>query len=168
MLYFSYGSNMSKKRIVDRVPSATVVGVAMLKSHELRFHKVSKKDGSAKCDILKTVTPDKQVVGVVFDIDEKEKDALDRKEGLCYGYEQKNVEVVTAEGEKIKVFTYIATNTDEKLKPYHWYKEHVIRGAKENNLPEQYIKIIENIESIADPDKARHNKEMEIYREQDA
>ena len=51
MLYFSYGSNMSIKRIIDGVPSAKKIGVGKLLSHELKFHKVSNKDGSAKCDI---------------------------------------------------------------------------------------------------------------------
>jgi hypothetical protein len=30
---------------------------------------------------------------------------------------------------------YFATHIDSSLKPYHWYKEHVLRGVKENGFP---------------------------------
>lgn len=155
---------MSVKRILERVPSAQVVEVASLGSYELKFHKISKKDGSAKCDIQKTNNPDQEVVGVVYEIDAVEKPLLDRKEGLHDGYEQRHVRVITAAGEELEAFAYFATMTDDTLKPYHWYKEHVLRGARENNLPECYIKGIESIQSIADPIQARHDKEMAVYR----
>lgn len=163
MLYFSYGSNMSRKRLIDRVPSATFIAVATLKNHELKFHKVSKKDGSGKCDALETANPNDKIIGVVYEISESEKPELDRKEGLRYGYEEKIIEVISIEGELMNAITYYATNCDLSLKPYHWYKEHVIRGARENGLPEIYIQSILNIESIADPKPDRHEEEMQIY-----
>ncbi len=99
MLYFSYGSNMSIKRLSGRVPSAKFVAVAELFRHKLKFHKVSKKDGSGKCDAFETGNQRNTVIGVVFDIAESEKPALDQKEGLHYGYEEKAVVVTSAEGE---------------------------------------------------------------------
>ena len=53
--------------------------------------------------------------------------------------------------------------TDATLNPYNWYKEHVLRGARENNLPHDYISIIEKIESLPDPDMDRHEQELAIY-----
>jgi hypothetical protein len=50
------------------------------------------------------------------------------------------------------------------MKPFHWYKEHVVRGAKEHNLPAEYIKTIEAVESVPDPDPKNHGKELSIYR----
>lgn len=164
MLYFSYGSNMSIKRITDRVPSARVFGIGKLTEHELRFHKVSQNDGSAKCDILQNNDAKSVVMGVIFKIDKKGKEILDRKEGLNFGYDQKNVNITTDSGEEISAFTYYATSVADNLKPYKWYKEHVLRGAKENNLPAKYILEIEKIEAIEDPDRSRHEKELSIYR----
>ncbi len=163
MLYFSYGSNMSRKRLSDRVQSARFIAVAMLSKHELKFHKISKKDGSGKCDISETGNPDDIVIGVAYDIDESEKPELDKKEGLHYGYEEKTVEVTSVEGELLSAITYYAKNIDSSLKPYHWYKEHVVRGAKENGLPEHYIQIISSIESMDDPNLDRHEEEIKIY-----
>jgi len=155
---------MSIKRILSRVPSAKKIGVGKLSSHELKFHKVSNNDGSAKCDIIETGQGDSEVMGVLFEIDEKGKSVLDRKEGLNYGYAEKEVEVTMNNGEKLSAFTYYATNINENLKPFNWYKEHVLRGATENNFPEEYIKNIEKIEATKDPDKNRHDEEMKIYR----
>ena len=162
MLYFSYGSNMSIKRLVDRVPSAKFETVASLHEHDLRFHKKS-KDGSGKCDACKTNNPKHFVIGVVFEIDESEKSDLDRKEGLGYGYEEKEVTLISLSGEKISALTYYATSIDSELKPYHWYKHHVLTGAKENELPAEYIEKINSIESVADIKPERHESEMAIY-----
>ncbi len=38
------------------------------------------------------------------------------------------------------------------------------RGARENGLPEEYIQMIESIESDADPDNIRHERELAMYR----
>ncbi len=154
---------MSIKRLSDRVPSAKFVTVATLSEHKLKFHKISKKDGSAKCDASETGNTKDKIIGVVFDISESEKPDLDRKEGLNYGYNEKMVEVDSIEGEKMIATTYYATNIDSSLKPYHWYKEHVLRGAKENNLPKQYIETISKIKSVKDPDSKRHEQEMAMY-----
>ena len=57
MLYFAYGSNMLTERLKARVSSATPIGKANLSDHGLRFHKKS-KDGSGKCDIIKSPDDD--------------------------------------------------------------------------------------------------------------
>jgi len=154
---------MSIRRLRKRVPSTKFVSVASLVKHQLNFHKAS-KDGSAKCDALITHDEAHFVIGVVFDISESEKLDLDRHEGLGKGYNEKNVTVVSIEGKSLEVFTYYATDIDPRLKPYHWYKEHVIRGAEEYELPQDYIQIIAATESIDDSDRSRQDVEMAIYR----
>ncbi|MGI9295941.1 MAG: gamma-glutamylcyclotransferase family protein [Pseudomonadales bacterium] len=162
MLYFSYGSNMSSKRIRQRVPSAEFIAVSTLSMHELRFHK-SSKDGSAKCDAFETRDQNSIVIGVVFEVSEPEKLELDRVEGLGFGYDEKIVVVTSTNGESMKASTYYATDIEPSRKPYHWYKEHVVRGAKENGLPAHYVENIATIESVADPKPGRHESEMAIY-----
>lgn len=164
MHYFSYGSNMSIRRLHDRVPSAKKVGVGILERHELRFHKVSKKDGSAKCDAFETKEPTHKLYGVVFYISEKDKNKLDMKEGLGYGYKQKDVKIQLNDGETVIAFTYYATDINSELKPLDWYKEHVLRGARENELPIEYIRSIEIIEHVEDSDSQRRDNELSIYR----
>ena len=161
MLYFSYGSNMYTGRLRSRTPSATIVSTARLDGYALRFHKRSTNDGSAKCSIK----PEKgsAVYGVLFDIPEREKSALDRAEGLGYGYRKEKINV-DAEGETKRAFTYIAsaTHVDDALRPYRWYKRLVIEGAREHGLPRRYIEAIEKVNAIRDPDSDRRSRELAI------
>ncbi len=163
MYYFSYGSNMSEKRLQDRVPSAKKVGTGTLKRHQIKFHKVS-TDGSAKCDAEQTDNPDHIVHGVVYDIPVADKPLLDRKEGLGHGYAEKKVSVELQDGNMIDAFTYYATSIDPAVKPFDWYKEHVVRGARENDFPEEYIENIESHEDNKDTNTERRERELSIYR----
>ena len=152
---------MSINRLRERVPSANVITIAKLSCHLLDFHKVS-IDGSGKCDAYETGNPDDFLYGVVFEIDPSEKRKLDRAEGLGYGYEEKEVTVIDNNGKCILTTTYYATNIYKTLKPYHWYKNFVVHGAKENNLPKDYIEMLTLIESIDDPDKVREKRNENI------
>lgn len=162
MLCFCYGSNMSQRRLQARVPSARVVTVAELPAHRLRFHK-SARDGSAKCDAEETGKPEDRVIGVVFEIADHQKPDLDRHEALGFGYDEKQVELITREG-NLQAWMYFATRINNSLKPFHWYKDHVLIGARENGLPADYIAQIEVVESIDDPKRKRHDRELAIYR----
>lgn len=97
MLCFCYGSNMSRRRLQARVPSARFVAVAELPCHQLRFHKAA-MDGSAKCDAYQTGITDDRVIGVVYEIADDEKPDLDKHEALGRGYNEKQVEVTTRTG----------------------------------------------------------------------
>ena len=155
---------MSIKRLLDRVPSAKRVDVGILEKHELKFHKISTNDGSAKCDAYETGNPEHELYGVVFHISEEGKAELDKKEGLGSGYEQKDVKIQLNNGATIDAFTYYATNINSELKPLDWYKEHVLRGARENELPIECIRSIEMIEHVEDLDAERRDSELSIYR----
>lgn len=162
MFYFAYGSNMSSRRLTSRVSGVGLLGVAKLARHTLRFHKIG-SDGSAKCDVIHTGSLDHFVMGVVFRITDSQKPILDKIEGLGVGYEEKTIELKSLSGEDIEASTYIATHVDPALKPYHWYKHHVLTGAREHGLPDAYIEQISAIESIDDSDQGRHDIEMAIY-----
>ena len=152
---------MSVSRLKARVRFAKVFKVACLYEHVLKFHKKS-KDGSGKCDAVKTDISDDVVWGVVFEIDKEKIKILNRYEGKGSGYEIKEVLLIGDDDKEIKAFTYYATEKDPSKKPYHWYKEHVLRGAQQNGLPSDYIQKIKLIESIEDPDSERCKREMEI------
>ena len=101
---------------------------------------------------------------MIFNISAADKSTLDELEGRGKGYEEKLVNIRQENGEMILATTYFATKIDTSLKPYTWYKKHVIEGAKEANLPSSYIKNIESVEADEDPDKKREAKEIQIYQ----
>ena len=161
MLCFCYGSNMSRRRLQARVPSARFVAIAELPCHQLRFHKAA-MDGSSKCDAYQTGITDDRVIGVVYEIADHEKPDLDKHEALGRGYNEKRVEVITQTG-SLHAWMYFATRNRDSLKPFYWYKRHVLIGARENGLPADYIAQIEAVEYIDDPRGRRHRREMAIY-----
>ena len=162
LIYFAYGSNMSTRRLRARTPSARVISTARLHQHSLVFHKES-LDGSSKCHIEYTQNPDDIVHGVVYQLQLAEKPGLDKVEGLGKGYEEKQVTVIMPSGDEVIACTYYATHINRSLKPYHWYKEHVLRGACEHGLPGHYIENIESVISTADPDQDNQLRELSIY-----
>lgn len=163
MHYFAYGSNMSLARLRARVPSAVSLGHHTLAAHELRFHKAG-SDGSAKCDAFHSGDAGHVVHGVLFDICEREKPYLDRAEGLGFGYDEKRVIVRLTSGERVESVTYFALTIDAALRPYDWYLNHVLVGAREASLPGHYIRErIASIRSIVDPDRERDLRERALH-----
>ena len=163
IVYFSYGSNMlsSRMKYADRVPSAKPLSIGYITGYRLTFDKVSKKDGSGKCDAEVTKDEKDRVYGVLYTVEKSQKPKLDSAEGLRNGYEEKTIDVITARGQKCAVM-YYATSKDPSLKPYHWYKACVVAGAVEHQLPFPYIEWLRTVESIQDPDPARRAKEERL------
>jgi cation transport regulator ChaC len=157
LLYFAYGSNMYAARLRYRAPSCRFLFTARLLRHLLCFHKRS-SDGSGKCNAFATAASKDSVFGVVYEISPAEKPALDRAEGLGSGYHDERLRVRTPNGQEVQVQTYIADRDaiDDKLKPYSWYKDFVVKGAHEHGLPSEYIhSYIESVLAVTDPDRKR-------------
>jgi hypothetical protein len=145
---------MLTARLRERVPSATPIGIGQVEGYALRWDKRSWRDGSGKCDAEFTGKRSDVVWGVVFELDPEEKLALDQAEGLGNGYMEKVVNILTEAGPTTAV-TYLATDKDASLRPYHWYKALVIAGAREHGLPSSYRSRLELVITVSDPDPAR-------------
>ncbi len=161
--YFAYGSNMHPLRLGQRLPSARRVGVYALAGHALRFHKVG-KDGSGKCDAFRTGLAADRVLGVLYEIDAEEEATLDRLEGLGIGYRKATARLSNAAGASALAFTYEAIRIDATLRPFSWYKQHVLEGAREAGLNADYIAAIARQEAIEDACAERTRRELAIYR----
>jgi hypothetical protein len=151
--YFAYGSNMAIQRLQRRTPSASLLEVACLREHELRWHKPG-RDGSGKCDAFFTGDPSHTVWGAVYAISNHERPMLDRVEHIGIGYESRTVTVHGRSG-SIDVMAYCALQFETGLRPFDWYKNYVVQGARQLILPPEYITAIERVEAMADPDPDR-------------
>ncbi len=164
LAYFAFGSNLSSRRLQQRLPEISIAGVAVLAQHQLCWHK-NDQGQSGKCDIKYTATAADQVYGVIYMMTAAERDALDGYESEGVGYRRKQVTVVNPNAETIEAFTYFALEIDDTQLPYHWYKEHVFRGAIEHGFPDDYSRRIRNARSIDDPDSDRQQRELAIYKD---
>jgi hypothetical protein len=153
--YFAYGSNLFRPWLRTRAPSAAARGVARLPGHRLCFHKRG-SDDSGKCNALATGRGDDVVYGVVFEIDPPDKAGLDRAEGAPRQYREATVHLVT-ERREIEAFTYLAAPgwVDDGLRPFDWYRDLVVAGAREQGLPAFYVARIEQVGADPDPDPSR-------------
>jgi hypothetical protein len=158
---FAYGSNMLTARLRERCQSAEPIGVGELRGYALHWHKCG-IDRSGKCDIVQTGSPDHRVFGVLFEISNSEKQVLDVAEGLGHGYREIEVSIV-CDSRKVTAKAYSATDFDSNLRTsYSWYHAYVLAGARQHGLPAEYIAQIEDIVSDADPDGARHDRNMRL------
>jgi gamma-glutamylcyclotransferase (GGCT)/AIG2-like uncharacterized protein YtfP len=162
MKYFAYGSNMFTERLRERTRSCRFLTAAVLREYTLKFHKKS-TDGSGKCNAYYTGNKDDEVIGVVFDIDPMDKPGLDEFEGLGSGYHEKTVRLSSTKGQ-LTAFMYEADECaiDDSLRPYAWYKDLVMEGAKEHNLPQAYKKPFEMVPADIDPDSVREEANRRI------
>jgi hypothetical protein len=86
-----------------------------------------------------------------------EKPALDRAEGLGYGYTEKQVSVVDENGATHALYAYMATDSyiDHSLHPYRWYLDLVIRGAEAHRISAAYLEFLRSTEAVDDPEAVR-------------
>lgn len=149
MLYAAYGSNLHPVRLAERIPSARLVGTARLPGWSLRFHKRS-RDRSGKCSIL---TGDDGVHFAIFDITAEDKRVLDGIEGLGNGYAA--ISLSFPRFDTCVSYVAEATHVDDALRPYDWYRELVLAGARYHGFPDDYVRRIERVHAIRDPDGQR-------------
>ena len=154
--YAAYGSNLHPIRLIDRIPSARLLGTSFVPGWSLQFHKRS-KDGSGKCNILR---PGDGIHIAVYEMRKTEKQELDKIEGLGKGYEDSTIEVPDFGG----CFTYLgsAAHICNELKPYDWYKEMVLLGCRKLDFPGSYAATIENVIAGPDPNENRSREQWQI------
>ncbi len=161
MLCFAYGSSMSTHRLAARIP-ARFVTTAMLPAYRLAFHQRG-GDSSGKCDIV-PASGQSAVYGVVWEVARHHKPTLDGYEGLGVAYDETWLTVTDLAGEgQFEVQTYVGKITATGMRPYMWYKHHVLAGAREHGLPAAYVRALESIAAHHDPDTKRHAREMALH-----
>ncbi len=167
MKIFAYGSNMHLNRLGKRVPSASKISNAFIEGYALACNKIS-IDKSSKANIVKSDNLEDIVWGIIFEIEDTEKSILDKAEGLGKGYKETTLFFTDINNITHEAQVYIADNEfiNNKLKPYDWYKQFILEGAKQNQLPETYIEKIKSLEFEIDKDKARRNQQLKILNEE--
>ena len=158
--YAAYGSNLHPTRLRKRVPSARFLGAAHLDGYELKFHKIGWRDGSGKCNIVRS---ESRVHLAVFEILEAERTILDRLEGVGSGYDSVEIQV-----DKFGACsTYIADQCaiDETVLPMDWYKEMVRLGCIAHEFPKLYAQAVETVSTIEDPDENRAREQWRLVEE---
>ncbi len=155
-LYFAYGSNMLTARLKSRCDSASAVGNAYANNRMIQFSKLS-CDGSGKA----TLRPaqGKRTPGVLFEIQDMERDALDCAEGFPNGYDRCDAfPVHRPDGQMAAAVTYLARSPEQGLSVFDWYLALVIAGAREHCLDDEYVEVLRKVACIPDPIVGREER----------
>ena len=96
-----------------------------------------------------------------------------RENRLCKGYKDRKVSIKIRNYKQPETYecrttlcdvkTYQATNPCQNLKPYFWYKQHVLVGAIEQNLPPWYIHRLIQVKAKKDTRPKDVKRELNIY-----
>ena len=139
--YFAYGSNMNLKQMKERCGDKwRKVGIGYVEGYELVFDGYSSLWGGPTANIVEN--PAERVWGVLFELEGFE--SLDVREGYPKCYTRGKVAVhVSKTGQIVMAQTYIRPEPLKRGKPPRDYLDTIIRGARENGLPEDWIRRLE-------------------------
>jgi gamma-glutamylcyclotransferase (GGCT)/AIG2-like uncharacterized protein YtfP len=135
-LYFAYGSNMNLAQMARRCPGAQLGIQAELPGWRYFIN------GNGYAGIEKFSGG--LVRGRLWSLLPQHWEALDQYEGVAGGYyEKKKMEVLSSRnGEQLPVWVYLS-NDYEYGTPSSSYQEIVVQGARDVNLPESYLPVLE-------------------------
>uniref|UniRef100_A0A8C4STD6 Gamma-glutamylcyclotransferase n=1 Tax=Erpetoichthys calabaricus TaxID=27687 RepID=A0A8C4STD6_ERPCA len=146
--YFAYGSNLLKERLLMANPSARFHCRGRLKGYSLKFGSsqgIPNKTWHGGSATIREA-PGDEVWGVVWKMSTSDLQSLDRQQGVVINgvYSPLLANVETENGE-LPCRTYQMNNCADKC-PSPQYKYVIVLGAKQNGLPEYYIKRLEAVE----------------------
>ncbi|XP_054017040.1 gamma-glutamylcyclotransferase [Dryobates pubescens] len=148
-LYYAYGSNLLRERLLLKNPSAVLGAVARLQDYKLEFGHHQGRTSSVWHGGTATIvqSPGDEVWGIVWKMNTSNLSSLDKQEGVEGGiYVPIEVNVHTQEG---KVLTCRSYQMKDYVcgPPSPQYKKVICMGAKQNGLPTDYQKKLEAIET---------------------
>jgi cation transport regulator ChaC len=148
--YFGYGSNMCRAIFLERRgmrPLETKWG--WLDGHRLCFNLPVGPGERGVANLV--AAPGARTCGVLYLLTAEDFERLDRSEGVHVGlYGRVPVAVMIDGRERVSAITYLSTFASEGRKPSARYIGLLLEGARENGLPEEYIRTLEALELAID------------------
>jgi gamma-glutamylcyclotransferase len=126
--------------------------VGLLRGYRLEFAFMSRRWKGAAANIYPD--PHSHVYGVLWQLNLEDQESLDEQEGVSSGIYERVSVTAEVEGKPVECLAYKVTKSSrensisthgDSLLPSTVYKNVIIRGAKEHNLPSEYINFLENI-----------------------
>lgn len=166
-IYLAYGSNLHPARLRERIGEVKLLDVVRLPGWRLTFDKRG-ADGSAKANLRPAVGSDAMAWAAAYALDSRQLPTLDRFEGCGRGYETVRLEVPVA-GRPAECLIYLAPShwISGDMRPYDWYRDLIMAGARFHRLPGEYIASIAATASIRDPDQKRAKGRFRLLSEMD-
>ncbi|MDX1993256.1 MAG: gamma-glutamylcyclotransferase family protein [bacterium] len=144
--YFAYGSNMALWVMSEICAEHRLMGAARLTDYRLAFTRYSHGWKGGVSDIV--YAPGEVVWGGLFMIGNTCHDALDMNTHYGVGYTSTGIDVVLANSEPYHAITYtVIDKCVQEYTPSRFYMDTIMEGARELNLPRDYIKRLRAIKT---------------------
>ncbi|MGJ3237458.1 MAG: gamma-glutamylcyclotransferase family protein [Anaerolineae bacterium] len=141
--YFGYGSNLSSAMMREWCPEHRLVGKAHLRDWALAFTRFSERWQAGVADIIQQTGA--QVWGALYAVSTSDLEALDRKESNGVYY-QRIACTAYIDQQLYDAFTYVVIDKALDGIPISTaYRDTMLTGARELNLPTDYIAHIVNL-----------------------
>ncbi len=129
MYYFAYGSNLSRKQMMERCPESKPMFVATLPNYKLIFVGWSRqwRGGVATIKPLRG----EKVLGGIYEVSEKDLKQLDSSEGYPDSYQRLKVTVFDEDGNQVEAVTYVKSGRLEETQPSKEYLAIVQQGYRD-------------------------------------
>ena len=147
--YFAYGSNMWSKYLTN-IRSVKTYGstYAHLEDYQVKFNLYGINHiEPAFANLVPLINATAH--GVLHKIDQSSISRIANSESKQYVFTE--VEVLTAQGDKVKAYTLVGKDFGESRAPSRRYLNILIAGAKEHELPEKHIDNLETTRSAYIP-----------------
>ncbi|XP_071784751.1 uncharacterized protein [Asterias amurensis] len=151
-LYFAYGSNLLRERLLKANPSAKFVAVAKLMNYKLQFcgrHNWTLSSSRWKGGVGNIAESAGDCVwGVVWKLHESDLESLDDQEGVHLDIYRRleSLKVISFQDEKMMDCVSYQMIDPINMTPSPHYIRVIQAGAKQNNIPADYLRFLDCIE----------------------
>jgi gamma-glutamylcyclotransferase len=143
--YFAYASNMAAEVIEGLCPQHHFLGVARLDGYRLAFTRRSIRTETGVADVVPA--GNETVWGVLYEIENDELTAIDRKEGYNWAYTRVMCPVLLeAGGQSLLAVVYtVRVKEPAEILPSRQYLDRLIAAGHDRGLPKEYVEKLEAI-----------------------
>jgi gamma-glutamylcyclotransferase (GGCT)/AIG2-like uncharacterized protein YtfP len=119
-------------------PRQRVLGVASLADYRLAFTRRSSRTHTGVADVLPA--QGSEVWGVLYELEDAELDAIDRKEGCGWAYAREHVLVRLRDGYSCSAMCYSVLHKEQDhVPPSPYYLGQLVDAARTRGLPSHYV-----------------------------
>jgi gamma-glutamylcyclotransferase len=143
--YFAYGSNMAAEVMEGMCPRNRFLGVARLDGYRLAFTRRSIRTGTGVADVIPATN--ETVWGALYEIEDDELTAIDRKEGYGWAYTRVMCPVLLeagGQGQAAVVYT-VRVKEPVQVLPSRQYLDCLIAAARDRRLPKAYVEKLQTM-----------------------
>jgi gamma-glutamylcyclotransferase (GGCT)/AIG2-like uncharacterized protein YtfP len=129
MNYFTYGSNLNKRQMLERCPDSKAKFIATLHNYKLIFVGWSRqwRGGVASVKPFRG----ERALGAIYEVSDTDLKRLDKYEGYPDDYNRASVTVVDEDGEAVEAITYIRVRQSEETRPSREYLAILEQGYRD-------------------------------------